>query len=378
MKSIKKVFIVLALFSAVTQLSATTIFARQYNTNCNTCHVALPPMLNSTGKEFLRNGMRFSQSDTTTLQKVLSDEESVVPVGIFLGVMNKNGEVTRSTPKGEMKKENEVNNPIMTLLSSGSLSKNFSMFAGARFAYIYSTPTANERELKLIREKIYIQYNQTKTHLMRAGVLLPYPDSSENSGLSDMPDLYISPIDRGNLKPIYGAEYSYMNNSGFTFSVLGGVVGKLNNENSLMGSIEYEYDLLSISAIVNKIWATQSDSEIATYSPSEIILGERLSVMVPLELDLEYGYVNVTGVYENNDRVANEDYYGLETSINAPVFENGQVRLIYTVDNEQEKGYALKYSHLFFEHIFLNANYVKVKATASEFETVGVGLSLIY
>ncbi len=66
-------------------LQATTIFARQYDMQCVACHVGVPPTLNSTGMTFLRNGMRFSKDDQTTLQQALKDEDALMPVNVFLG-----------------------------------------------------------------------------------------------------------------------------------------------------------------------------------------------------------------------------------------------------------------------------------------------------
>lgn len=49
--------------------NATTIFTRQYDMKCHACHVGVPPTLNNTGNEFLRNGMHFSENEMTTLRR---------------------------------------------------------------------------------------------------------------------------------------------------------------------------------------------------------------------------------------------------------------------------------------------------------------------
>lgn len=275
-------------------------------------------------------------------------------------------------------KENGVTNQTLTLISSGSISKNFSAFIGGRFAYAQPNPDVEQKELIRLREKAYLQYNQGPTHVVRAGVLLPYPDASENSGLSDNPDLYISPVDRGNLKPLHGVEYSYMTENGFTFLVAGGVQGRANNERSLMGEISYDNDTISASVIINNITATKSEPEMQNYTQADIILGERLSIMTPLQVDFKYFYLNLTGVYEKNEKVLDEDYYGVESTITVPLFETANMRFIYTDDNKDEQGYAFKYSHIFHENFFFNFNFVKIKTATKEFDSLAFGLSLIY
>ena len=284
MKREKMIFVSLVLFIISLEFAnATTIFARQYETKCNTCHVGVPPTLNSTGKDFFRNGMRFSQSDATALQMAFSDEDPLIPIGFYLGLTNKSIEGVKLTPKGDIPIKNDVTNPTITVMIAGSLSKNLSTFIGARFAYSEPIPNESDRELDLLREKVYLQYNQTTTHVLKSGILLPYPDTSENSGLSDIPDLYLSPVDRGNLKPLYGVEYSYMTENGFTFLIAGGVIGRSNNERSIMGEINYSSEYFSASAILNNITAVDNESDIANYTSSEILLGERVSLMIPLE-----------------------------------------------------------------------------------------------
>ena len=86
MKNIRYVlyaFLVMMLISIYAE--ATTVFARQNNMQCSSCHVGPPPMLNKTGMTFFRNGFRFSKDDLTTLERVLDDNNSLLPVGIFVG-----------------------------------------------------------------------------------------------------------------------------------------------------------------------------------------------------------------------------------------------------------------------------------------------------
>lgn len=374
----KIIVALITLLSIANIANATTIFARQYDMKCNACHVGVPPTLNKTGSYFLRNGMRFSQNDSTTLQEFLSKEDRLVPIGFFIGNTNKRVNMESVTPKGKVSKNQYISNPMVNLFLSGSINENFSTFVGFRFAYIKPNPNESHREFNLLREKVYLQYNDGISHISRAGVLYLYPESSENSGLSDFPNIYISPLDRGNLKPLYGAQYSYYINNDLSFFVAGGIVGRLNNERSILGGLNYDYGNYSIGLIVNNITATNDNSKISQYTPSEIILGERISIMTPFQYEFKYGYINVTGVYEKNDRVISGDYYGLETSITVPVFETGNVRFIYTTDNKEEQGYAFKYAQVLFDNIFINTNIAKVNTPKVSFDSVSFGANIIF
>ncbi|MBN2823995.1 MAG: hypothetical protein JXQ76_01625 [Campylobacterales bacterium] len=379
MQSVKQITMILMVITLLSDIvNATPILARQYELKCNACHVGVPPTLNKAGQEFLRNGMRFSASDTTTLKSFLREKKKLLPVGFFVGGLSKSIEADIQTPRGTMSKTNDVTNPMLTLFVGGSLSDNFSTFIGARFAYSKKDSDSSERTFNLIKRKAYLQYNQGRNHIFRAGILYPYPETSENSGLADNLDLFISPIDRLNLKPLYGVEYSYLMDSGLMVRIAGGVVGKSNDERTILTQLGYNGEDFSISAIVTQLSATNSPQEIANYSPSEIILGERTSLMLPFEYDFGYGYLNVTGVFEKNDRVKTGDYYGLESSITTPIFETGNLRFIYTTDNEDKKGYALKYSHIIFDHLFINANLAKFKTNSAEFQSLTFGINFVY
>ena len=376
---VKKLLSMVLFFILTEQVAtATTIFSRQYDMKCGGCHIGVPPTLNKTGERFLRNGMRFSQGEATTLQRFLSEEDSVAPFGLFAGVGTKNIAVEMLTKKGRVTQENEVVNPTFTPFIAGSISENFSTFIGARFVYAPKSPTDDTRELTVNRSKVYLQYNQDDNFVVRAGIIYAYPETSQNSGLSDVPDLYISILDRGILKPLHGAETLYYTQNGFTFGVAGGVIGDSNAEQSMLAKLEYTFSSFKSGVIVNNITETKSELQIARYKPSEITLGERLSIMAPLEYEFEYGYVNVTGLYEKNERAIQENYRGVESSLTLPLFESGNIRYIYTHDNEESKGHSFRYAHILYDRVFLNANYAEVEAQRGSFDSLVFGLNLIY
>jgi hypothetical protein len=375
----KKVFFAISILFILNEyIYATTIFSRQYKMQCSACHVGVPPMLNKTGQEFLKNGMRFSKNEKTTLEKFLSQDDNLVPIGFFIGGVSQNATLNLQTPKGEVQKKNNVINPVLTLFTSGSINKNLSTFAGARFSYVKSDPNDSDRDFTLLRSKAYIQYNKDENNIAKLGVLYIYPESSEMSTLSRNPEIYISPMDRVNLKPLYGIEYSYFINKNLTLMLAGGIIGESNNEKSFIAGLNYEIFNLNLGFILNNITDTKSNSEIVNYTSSELILAERLSLMIPLEYEFDFGFLNITGVYENNKKVENTDYYALETSLNIPIFENSSLRVIQTIDDRQEKAYAFKYAHILSDSIFLNANIAKVDTNIANFDTLSFNINLIY
>lgn len=376
---VKRSFLIFLLMIVLSEtLSATTIFARQYDMKCGGCHIGVPPTLNTTGESFLRNGMRFSQSDTTTLQRFLSKENSITPLGLFAGVGTNNMSIEKVTKKGSVTMENSVVNPIFTPFLAGSINKNFSLFMGARFIYAKRSLQDERRELKIDRSKAYLQYNQGVEHLARAGVIYLYPETSQNSGLSNVADFYISPLDRGILKPLHGAEYSYEMQSMLTLSVAAGIVGDANYEQSAIAKLEYAYEGFKFGAILNSVRDTKSREEMINYRPSDVTFAERLSLMIPLEYEFSYGYINVTGLYEDNKKVVTGDYYGLESSITLPVFESGNVRYIHTRDNQEGYGNSFRYAHIIYEKLFLNANYAQVETPQGNYNSLIFGFNIIY
>ncbi len=379
MRRVKRALLFVSLLMVLSEVSnATTIFSRQYNMTCGACHIGVPPTLNSTGELFLRNGMRFSKSDVTTLQRFLSDEESVVPLGLFAGIATKNINAELQTKKGSVTQKNDVQNPIVTAFLAGSLSESFSIFLGAQYVYAQKSQQDKTKEFRHNRSKAYLQYNHGTDQIARGGIIYPYPETSRNSGLSDIPNLFISPLDRGIMKPLYGAEYAYYTQNGWKFLAAGGVVGDSNSEQSILAQIEYSADSYKLSLIANNITETRSEAEIAKYTPAEITLGERFSLMMPLEYEFGYGYLNVTGLYEDNKRVSTGDYFGIESSLTVPIFESANVRYIYTQDNEEGVGHSFRYAHIIDNKLFLNANYASVDTPKGSFETFVVGVNFIY
>ena len=383
----KRIGIIGALIMLMSSFAeATTIFARQYNVQCNMCHIGVPPTLNSTGMSFLRNGMRFSKSDETTLQRALGDTNRLIPVGFFVGGAYKDAEVSAKTPKGIVTKANEVTNPTVNIFLAGSLNENLSTFIGGKYAYMDATATTNDRSLELLAKNIYLQYNVNETeHVIRGGILSPYTQlgnirkSSENSGLADVQDQYISPLVMANMTIIRGIEYSYLMDNGLTFLAAAGVLDKANSEQNIMGALSYfNNENLRIGLVLNRIIETKSDLEKKTYTPSQVILGERTTLMVPLEYNFNYGYFNTAAVFETNSRPLTKDYYGLESSVTIPVSETGNIRFIHTTDNSDKHGYSLGVNQLMSDKILFGITVAKFDTIVADFESVSASFNYIF
>ena len=380
------IYVLLGIMLMSIYAEATTVFARQYNMQCSSCHVGTPPMLNQTGMTFFRNGFRFSKDDLTTLKRALDDNNSVLPVGVFVGGGYKNATLTVQTPKGKIVKDKEVTNPTASLFLSGSLNQNWSAFIGGKFAYLEEDPLSSDRTFKMLRKKFYLQYtNEDTKHVTRVGLLSPYAQlgnvdkGSEYSGLNDVPDIFITPLTIANEKFMYGFDYTYLMDNGITLLAAAGQLDDSNNENDLTLGISYfNNSNFRISAIVNKITATDSTLVQKKYTPSERRLGERTTVVIPLEYSTSFGYLNTALVYSDVNRKPTEDYYGWETSLTVPIFEIGKLRAIFTTDNNSDVGYSLGYSQIFYESLMVSASYANFTTDNADFDSFGFSVSYIY
>jgi len=385
-------FLIIGIMITSVSLQATTIFARQYDMQCVACHVGVPPTLNSTGMKFLRNGFRFSKDDKTTLQSALQEEDALIPVNVFLGAGYKNAEMTiqaRNPKTGQpmtIVKKSNVMNPTAVFIVAGSLNENFSTFIGGQYAYMETDPTSDDRSMELLDKKIYLQYNYDEAkHVARMGVMSAYDQlgnvikSSENAGLNSAPDIFLTPLARANSKSIRGLEYSYLTDNGLTFLVAGGVLDNANNETNIMGAVSYfNNDDFRIALILNQINETDSAIDKQFYTPSDHILGERTTAMIPLEYHFEYGYFNTAAVYETNDRVNTDDYYGLDSTFTMPVFGNGKVYATYTTDNNSNRGYGIGGSYLAFDTLLLALSLAKFETPNADFESFSAAIRYVY
>ncbi|MRJ02570.1 MAG: hypothetical protein GXO19_03225 [Epsilonproteobacteria bacterium] len=194
-------------------------FAREYQTDCSTCHTNIP-MLNETGESFLRNGFRFSPEDLPSLKEfIVHGERQYEPFGALLGLTYRD-KTERESLSGKVK-----------LYFAGTLNKTISLFASSR----QNINTKNPRAPKLFEEqssRAYIQLvHNEPDHLLRAGLMLPFTQwgnlarSFTDSGLHGIMrgipgrEQYRSPLQRTGLGSYKGAEYSYLHDGKLLFLI---------------------------------------------------------------------------------------------------------------------------------------------------------------
>lgn len=351
-----KRLVLLATGSLILSVSAeaTAIFAKQYDMKCSGCHVGMPPALNSTGMEFYRKGFKFSDSDKATV------DSNVVPLSTFLGIRYKNGEADLKNPKGAtMKKEVDAYDPILKIMSAGSINSNISYFVGAKFAYKDpNTDNADddERSFEIEGRKAYLQYSSNDTSsVTRAGIISPYAQlgnikrSSEGNPIDTK--MFSTPLtiaNAGNF--IMGADYTYQMKSGLGFLVAAG---------SVMEDIKYIDSMGdSVSSMVGTNFVAGIDyyknnfrvAFIANNTEPDNAATDSYTVfLVPIEYSIGNLFLNGAFVYDG-DRYA-DTYTGLEASASYSFMENALVRVTATFDSDDSTTYSFRYSQLFMDSI---------------------------
>lgn len=355
---------------------ATAVFARQYDMKCSSCHIGLPPALNATGQQFYRNGFKFSGSDKTTIDAAGDGE--VVPLSVFLGVRYKNGEGTRNVqytagPKNGQKdsitKEVDETDPTFKIMSAGSINKNLSYFAGAKFAYM--DDANGDKKFTMEDRKIYLMYNSDDTaSVSRVGSLSPYAllgnikRSVEASGISS--DLHITPLVRaGAMNRVFGFDYSYKSTNGFgVLASAGTITENTTDEGQFIGDQRMSYvlglDYYNDSDFRASFIATHVASIDTTVYSSDL---DRTVFMIPVEYSMDDKiFFNVATVYEARNNTAGTDgYLGVEAAVHYEFMENALVRAIISTDDEESKTYAFKYAQMFNDNIMLGINVAKTE-----------------
>jgi hypothetical protein len=351
----KKLFsITLLLFSTLSIANATAIFARQFDQTCSSCHVGVPPMLNSNGMTFLRNGLRYSNDDPTIYEKLSSDSNVSMPLSVMLQASY------------QKNSNNEGLTPSTMLLAAGPLTKELSTFIGTKFTYT-AKADSNKSFIRLKGVKAYLQYNlDANQQVIRAGTISIYSHlgniarSTEVINLTNDADVYISPLSMAGIKPLMGAEYSYQSDEGFIFLVAGGNSRSPNSEDSIAAALQYSNkSSFKASLIYNQFLHTTSAEDRLLYSSGDVLLGERSTLMLPIEFELGDMIINSSVVYETNDRVGTRDYYGWETTVSLALFDTANLRAAYAMDNKQSIAYGISYAHYILDSVLIMTSYSK-------------------
>lgn len=354
-------FIVGMIFTTTSSLQASPAFAKQYDMQCASCHVSLPPMLNSTGMKFLRNGFRFSKSDETAYSRMMSDDEDkqYYPVAGFLSAVY-SSELDKLYPQA-------------IIFLTGSITQDVSLFAGMRLGIIDKNPEDTDSKqlddkkkstsLMMMGAKIYAQYNldDKGEQVVRAGIVTPTTPfgnvrKATEHALSSNMQAYKTPLSVASTKPLVGAEYSYLLDDKTLFYVAAGMLPGKTPGKEIAAGIGYKTDFgLKYGVIYQKIMG-YDDNLTATIPTSgiwdpELRLANRDTVILPIEKDFGICNYNVSFVYKTDDYYV-DDFYGVENGLTFPLFGTDAFRLIANIDNEQRKAYSGTYS------MFINSMYI--------------------
>lgn len=357
-------------FTMFSSLEASPVFAKQYEMKCSACHVNLPPMLNDTGMKFLRNGFRFSQSDTTTYERTSSadKEKQIYPVAAFLS--------------GVYSSELEKTYPQAILFLTGSLTETTSLFAGLKLGIIDKNPEeTDEKELTTQEEKnklmimgakVYLQYNldDKSEQVIRAGIVTPTTPfgnirkATEHALVSNL-QAYKSPLSIASTKPIVGGEYSYLHNEKTLFYVAAGMKPGSSPGQEIAAGVGYKTDGgFKYGAIYQKIMGyddniSASLPQTGVYDP-DLRVGNRDTLIIQLEKDFGLCYINSSIVYKKDDWYK-DDYYGVENGITFPFWDTDSLRFIANIDKDNRVAVAGTYSKFISDILILSASAEKIE-----------------
>ena len=333
-------------------LEANPMLARQYDMACSACHSQVPA-LNDMGLSFLRNGLRTSSYDPTSLKSVLESNSSkpFIPISMMVGVSDNS-------------KSNSMNT-LAKLYMTGTLTDSLSLWASSKEQF---NPDKEDQNLfESGNSQLYLQYNiQEAKHAIRAGLLSPWTQlgnvkrSMGHSGLhggEGHGTNYFSPLDRANVNVIKGAEYSYLfdNNLLLLASYGEQVQGKHGQGHG--HSVEEEDAFLA-----GVTYRTESNYKIGLiYNHTEVMDDTYYSLIVPIEKEFTSFIWNSSLVYAND---SNDDYIGLENALTYPIGDMGHIKAIFNVDNDEfdnnnfgySLGYTKIYNMLFFSAVASRVN----------------------
>jgi len=161
MKIRDRVFI-FGLFLFTAELFATPEFAREYSVDCATCHTMIP-LLNDTGKSFLRNGFRFSSEDRPTLKKIISPnkgESRPIPFSVMFG--------------GNYDTNSEDFQTKLKLYTGGTITKNLSFFGVTQDNFNSNNNNDNHDLFSQKSSRFYGKVNiNGEKHSLRVGLISP-------------------------------------------------------------------------------------------------------------------------------------------------------------------------------------------------------------
>lgn len=338
MKKIQIGFLLLVgLFSL--NLKANPMLARQYDMACSACHSQVPA-LNDMGLSFLRNGLRTSSYDTTTLKRVLDSNSSkpFIPVSVMVGVSDNSNSDSMNT--------------LAKLYMTGTLTDSLSLWASSKEQF---NPDKEDQQLfESGTSQLYLQYNILEAkHAIRVGLLSPFTQlgnvarSMGHSGLhggDGHGTNYFSPLQYANVDKIKGAEYSYLFDNNLLLLASYGKQMQGHHGQGHGYAVDEEDAFLA-----GVTYRTESNYKVGLiYNHTEVKDETYYSFVVPLEKEFTSFTWNSSLVYAND---SNDDYIGLENALTYPIGDMGHIKAIFNVDRDMldnnNFGYSLGYTKIY-------------------------------
>jgi len=326
----KKIISILLLTAL--HLYATPQFAREYNVQCSACHSAVP-VLNETGRDFLRNGLRFSFDEKTTLQKLTEDRNTTyIPAAILLGV-----------------KYNSIRSDVKVAVKpfiAGTLTKEDSLFL---------TVGKNKN--------IYYQKNlHQQNHVIRAGFLSVYTQLSSinkifsGTGTScnndDCTNIFKTPLQKASIQSLKGVEYSYKRADSLLLLSLGRTQDNTNrktcvdkydldyaNRTQIAASLKHSFNGYNLGIVYGKL----QNSELTDYS-----------IVSFLDKDFERFSAHIAYIYKKDKDF---DYHGAEGMVSYKYDDTAFIKTTcsYDDDNLYNNSSATIGFEKFFNHILFSS-----------------------
>jgi hypothetical protein len=328
-------------------LEANPVLARQYDMACSACHSQVPA-LNDMGLSFIRNGLRTSKFDTTTLKSAMDSNSTnrFIPVGVMVGVSDNS--------------KSDSINTLARLYMTGTLTDSLSMWASSKEQF--NSDKDDQKLFESGNSQLYFQYNILEAkHAIRVGLLSPLTQlgnikrSMGHSGLhggEGHGENYSSPLQHANVKKIKGAEYSYLfdNNILLLFSYGESIdnsrsYGSDSSHNGHENTSEDDNDAF----LAGITYRTESNYKLGlVYNHTEVQDQTFYSFILPIEKEFTSFIWNSSLVYTND---SNDDYIGLENAVTYPIGDMGHIKAIVNVDNDEfdnnNWGYSLGYTKIY-------------------------------
>ena len=259
---------------------ALPVFARKYNTTCQTCHTAFPN-LNPFGEAFKRNGFRFPGEGTdfdSADQMPLGDEADAkkFPKAVWPGALPKTVPVAvtavsefASVPKDDatnQKAQFQTLGGDFGLFSAGTMGKHFGFFGGVELEANVDLDTG-EKTWEVGVDRAYLVINPLHDHsslVIRAGSFEPHLlNVSEHrsllGGYFALNDETIGDNKftlEGSQQGIEFGGVLAKGRLGYTASVVEGTDNRYNNSKDFYGRLEYKFGGLRLDGVRDKHFST--------------------------------------------------------------------------------------------------------------------------